>query len=103
MARTTKTPPLESLDDLSRLLDDLWQQVEEAGRERSEIDIHFVCAAGGSPAQPNFDAAAHRGGLDQLAQLGVTWVGVATTGKSVDAAIEALERYGDRIISHERR
>ena len=103
VARTTKTPPLESLADLSRLLDDLWRRVEEAGRQRNEIDIHFVCNAGGSPASADFDAIAHREGLEELAQLGVTWVGVGVTGQSIDAAIEALDRYGDRIIANESR
>lgn len=103
VARTTKTPPLESLADLRTLLDDLWRHVEEAGRTRSEIDIHFVCNAGGSPSRADFDAAAHREGLEELAQLGVTWVGVGTTGESIDGAIETLERYGDQIIAREPR
>jgi probable F420-dependent oxidoreductase len=103
LARTTKTPRLETLDDLRALLDYLWQQVDEAGRDRSEIDVHYVCRAGGSPASSDFDAQAQRDGLEELAELGVTWIGVSTTGDNVDRAIEALERYGDQVIAHESR
>ncbi len=103
LARRAKTLALQTPEDLRVLLDDLWVQVEKAGRDRSEIDVQFVCRAGGSPARDDFDADAHLAGLDELAALGVTWVGLATPGDSVDRAIETLERYGKRVIARHAR
>ena len=51
LSQTTKTPPLETVDDLSVMLDELWQYVEEAGRDRSEIDVSFGTGAGGRPRE----------------------------------------------------
>jgi probable F420-dependent oxidoreductase len=102
LSRTTRTPPLETAEDLAVLLDDLWQKVEEAGRERSEIDVAFNCPGGGSPASASFDPDAHHEGLADLAALGVTWVGVAIPGDDLARAEETLARYGDLVISPHR-
>ena len=99
MSRTTRTPRLETLDDLRAMLDDLWQHVDAAGRKRSEIDVHFVCHAGGEAGRKGFDVDAHREGLAELEALGVTWVGAGVPGDSVDQAIEALAEYGETVIA----
>ena len=36
------------------MLDELWQYVEEAGRDRSEIDVSFGTGAGGDPGSDRF-------------------------------------------------
>ncbi len=36
LARTAKTPVLETTEDLARMLDDLWRRVDEAGRDRAD-------------------------------------------------------------------
>ncbi|MDG2026759.1 MAG: LLM class F420-dependent oxidoreductase [Acidimicrobiales bacterium] len=99
MATTAKTPALETVEDLAAMLDDLWQLVDEAGRDRSDLDVSFGTSAGGSPAADGFNADAHLSGLDELASLGVTWSGVSAPGDSIDHAIETLERYGREVIS----
>lgn len=99
LATTAKTPPLETADDLAAMLDELWQLVDEAGRDRSGLDVSFGTPAGGSPADDGFDADAHHAGLDELARLGVTWSSVAVPGDSVDRALETLERYGREVIA----
>jgi probable F420-dependent oxidoreductase len=98
LSQTTKTPPLETVDDLSVMLDELWQYVEEAGRDRSEIDVSFGTGAGGDPGSDRFDADAQLAALDELAKLGVTWSGVGMPGDSLDHAVEALERFGESVI-----
>lgn len=98
LSKTARTPRLETLADLRGMLDDLWQRVEAAGRDRSEIDVHFVCSAGGAPGTAVFDAAVHRAGLAELAELGVTWVGVGLPGGRVDESIAALEAYAEQVI-----
>lgn len=101
LATTAKTPPLETVDDLAAMLDELWQHVDDAGRDRADIDVSFGTPAGGSPADDDFDAAARLEGLDELARLGVTWSSVNAPGDSLDHAIETLERYGAEVIAQQ--
>jgi probable F420-dependent oxidoreductase len=98
LARTAKTPVLETTDDLARMLDELWRLVDGAGRDRATIDVAFRAAAGGDPGDEKFDADAHRAELDELAALGMTWNGVGVPGDSLAHALEALERYGEAVI-----
>jgi probable F420-dependent oxidoreductase len=98
LARTAKTPALETVEDLARLLDDLWARVDEAGRAREDIDVSFSTRAGGVPGSADFDAPARRAELDELAALGVTWVGATVPGDSLGSALEGLERYGEAVI-----
>ena len=37
--------------------------------------------------------------LDELAALGVTWVGVSVPGASLSQSLEGLERYGTSVIA----
>ncbi len=87
LSTTTKTPPLETVEDLSAMLEDLWRYLDEEGRERSSIDVAFSTPAGGS-LDDGFNADAHLAALDELASLGVTWVGVSVPGASLARSLE---------------
>lgn len=102
VAKTARTPALETPADLSVRLDDLWRRLDDAGRDRSKIDIAFQSTAGGAPGDDGFDAAAHLDALGELAGLGVTWSSVAVPGDSLAHAIEALDRYGREVIDVQR-
>ena len=102
MSQTTKTPPLETVDDLAVMLDELWRFVDEAGRDRAEIDVAFGTPAGGAPGGPGFDPDAHCAGLDDLGRLGVTWGHTGVPGDSLAHALEALEQYGETVIARSR-
>jgi probable F420-dependent oxidoreductase len=99
LSQTTKTPPLESVADLRPMLDELWQFVEEAGRDRADIDVSFVSNAGGNPGSDSFDPDAFLAAVDELEAIGVTWLGVGVPGDSVEHAVEALERFGETVIN----
>jgi probable F420-dependent oxidoreductase len=103
LSQTTKTPPLETVEDLARMLDELWRFVDEAGRDRGEIDVAFGTPEGGAPGSERFDADAHRQGLECLAQLGVTWGHTSVPADSLEHALETLERYGETVIGPSRR
>jgi probable F420-dependent oxidoreductase len=98
LARTSRTVPLEGLDDLAPLLDHLWRHVDEAGRDRTTIDVAFTTGLPDA-ADDAFDAEAHLAALDAMAALGVTWNSVAVPGDSLERAIEAVERYGAEVIT----
>jgi probable F420-dependent oxidoreductase len=99
LAKTAKTPVLETVDDLAGMLDDLWRRVGEAGRDPASIDVAFATAEGGNPGSDSFDADAHRTGLAELAGLGVTWSSIGVPGDSLAHALETLERYGAQVIN----
>ena len=98
LAATARTVPLETLDDLRALLDDLRRQAESAGRDPLEIDVSFTTLTGGSPGDEGFNPEAHLAALDDLANLGVTWCMVGMPSDSVTHALEALHRYGESVI-----
>jgi probable F420-dependent oxidoreductase len=99
VSQTTKTPALETVADLARMLDELWGFVDEAGRDRSEIDVAFGTAEGGPPGHSSFDPDAHRAGLEELMRLGVTWGHIGVPGDSLMHALETLQHYGETVIA----
>ena len=99
LAATARTVPLETLEDLSALLDDLWRQAESAGRDPSSIDVSFTTLVGGSPGDDDFNPEAHLEALADLAGLGVTWCMAPMPGGSVSSAVDALHRYGESVIA----
>ncbi|MDE0516245.1 MAG: hypothetical protein OXH43_07915, partial [Acidimicrobiaceae bacterium] len=102
LAATTRTVPLETLDDLRGMLDDLWRQVDSAGRDPAEIDVSFTTLAGGGPGDADFNPGAHLEALDQLSSLGVTWCAAHIPADSLNHAVESLHRYGDTVIAQSR-
>ena len=98
LASTAKTRPLESVDDLRPMLDELWQFMEEAGRDPASIDVSFGSSAGGDPGRDTFDADAQLAAMEELTAIGVTWSGVGVPGDSLVHALETLERFGTSVI-----
>jgi probable F420-dependent oxidoreductase len=98
LAQTTKSPPLETVADLVAMLDELWNYVEDAGRDPAEIDVSFGSAAGGDPGRESFNPDAQLEAVAGLTDLGVTWSGIGVPGDSLQHAIEALQRFGESVI-----
>jgi len=101
-SQTTKTPSLETIQDLAGMIEELWQFVDEAGRKQTDIDISFGSLKGGSPGSQSFDPDSNREGIDDLAHLGVTWIHTGVPGGSLAQALEALEQYGETVIKPSR-
>jgi hypothetical protein len=99
MSQTTKTPPLDTVEDLAEMLDELWRFVDEAGRDRSEIDVAFGTPEGGAPGSNGFHPDAHLSGLRDLVRLGVTWAHTSVPGDSLAHSLETLQHYGDTVIT----
>jgi hypothetical protein len=84
------------------MLDELWRFVDEAGRDRAEIDVAFGTPEGGVPGSDSFQPDAHLRGLQKLVELGVTWAHTSVPGDSLSHALETLERYGETVIAPSR-
>jgi probable F420-dependent oxidoreductase len=102
MSQTTKTAPLETVEDLAAMLDELWRFVDEAGRDRAQIDVAFGTPEGGTAGSRTFRPDAHLSGLQGLARLGVTWAHSSVPGDSLAHALEALHQYGESVIAPSR-
>lgn len=100
MSQTTKTPALETVDDLAEMLDELWRFVDEAGRDRANIDVAFGTSEGGTAGSNTFRPDAHLSGLGGLVALGVTWGHTSVPADSLSHALEALQEYGETVITH---
>ena len=98
LARTARTTPLEALDDLVPMLDHLRRETEAAGRDPATIDVSFTTGLPGA-GSADFSAGAHLDALADLAAVGVTWCSTGVPDDSMDAAVEALERYGAEVIA----
>jgi probable F420-dependent oxidoreductase len=98
LAKTSRTVPLEGLDDLAPMIDHLRRHAEMAGRDPASIDVAFTTRKPG-PADAGYDAGAHLAALDRMTALGVTWNSVGIPGDSVEHAIECLEQYGAEVIA----
>lgn len=99
LARTAKTAVLETVDDLVPMLDHLWAHVDEAGRDRADIDICVQALGCTPPGHDGFSGDQHLDALGRLAALGATWTGTSVPGDSLAAALDALEQYATEVIS----
>ncbi|HMJ75682.1 MAG TPA: LLM class F420-dependent oxidoreductase [Iamia sp.] len=98
LAKTARTVPLDGLDDLAPMLDHLWEQVDAAGRPRDEVDVAFTTGLPDAGSL-QFEPEAHLEALGRMTDLGVTWSSTSVPDTSVEAAVEALERYGAEVIA----
>jgi len=101
LARTTRTIPLETLEDLAPMIDRLRRLVEDAGRDPSAIDVTFNTGQPG-PHDAAFDAGRDLERLEAMAAIGVTWSTVGVPGDSLEHALEAVARYGEEVIQPHR-
>jgi probable F420-dependent oxidoreductase len=102
LARTAKTPVLESVEDLTPMLDHLWRCVDEAGRDPAEIDISLQALGCAGPGDPAFDPQRTLDTLGPLADLGVTWTSTSVPGDGLEGALDALEQYATTVIAPQR-
>jgi hypothetical protein len=98
MARSTRSPVVESLDDLAALLPYMHQEAAAAGRTEP-IDVIFMCFDGGAPEDPDFNAAQHLDGLHAQEAIGINYSALNGAEGSKQQALDAVARYGEEVIA----
>jgi len=93
-----RSPALETLDDLARLLGVLRERAASVGRTEP-IDVMYVALDGGIPGSPGWDVDAYLRSLDRQEELGVTWNAVNVSAPSPGAALDVVHAFGERVIA----
>jgi probable F420-dependent oxidoreductase len=96
LLRTTRTPPIESDDDLATLIAEIKDAMEEAGRDSRTLD---VSAAGTTPLPADASAEQRIDALSRLAEIGVTWSSVRFQHDRFSAALDDVQRFGTEVIA----
>lgn len=98
-AKATRSPVLETLDDLAVLMTYMHEHAAKVGRT-DPIDVMFMCFDGGLPEDSGFNADQHLEALHAQAAIGVNYSAVNGAEGSKAQALEAVARYGEEVIRH---
>jgi len=98
MAPFTRTPPLETLDDLVARIDVAREHAAAVGRT-APLDVCYSLSPMGST---NLEPATAREQIERLAARGVTWLTVGFGGDTRADYIAALRRFANELISGNR-
>jgi probable F420-dependent oxidoreductase len=93
-----RSPHLETLDDLARLLEKLHAFRDEAGRAADPVDVMFFNLAAG-PGARGWAIDAYAADQERQEALGVTWTAVNCTGDSPAEALTMVHTFGEQVIS----
>jgi probable F420-dependent oxidoreductase len=94
----TRTPALETVDDLARRIELLRKDAVEAGRT-DPLDVCFVPFGMRMTDRPTVeDFAALAEEVPQYSDIGVTWLSVPFSGVSRDALLGSIEQFADLVI-----
>jgi probable F420-dependent oxidoreductase len=100
LAKTTRTALIGSEDKLADMIRDLSERLEANGRKLADVDILAMSmSARYTPGAPQ----EFLDGLDQLAEMGVTWSAGDGGGRdSFAAALDGLRQFGEEVIARAR-
>ena len=90
--------PLETVDDLRLMLDELWRFVDEAGRDRAEIDVVVRHQRRRRPGSDRFARRRPTGRGGGAGGARDDLVRRRHAGDSLIHAVESLERFGESVI-----
>ncbi len=97
-AATRRSPVLDDLDGLARMLDDLRERCAAAGRPEPP-DVMFMAMHAALPGDPDWDADRYLDGIRAQADLGVTWRQVTAVGATPAAVLDRVRAYADAVIA----
>ncbi|MEE3326609.1 MAG: TIGR03619 family F420-dependent LLM class oxidoreductase [Myxococcota bacterium] len=93
----TRTPKLETLDDLAERIDYLREYSEEVGR-RQPLDICFVPFGRRSDSKEGFEVESFQKQVAELEVMGVTWLLISLPGEDRRAFCDWIRFFCDQII-----
>lgn len=101
-AKLTRTPPLETMDDLAGRIDLLREAAAAAGRADMP-DVCFVPFGMRMTEHPDLDDFAALGeAVPDYTDVGVTWLSVPFSGTSRDGLLASVESFGKLVIDRDK-
>ena len=97
-AKSTRSPVVETLDDLAALMPYLNEHLAAEGRT-DPLDIMFMCFDGGAPEDKAFNVQQHLDALRAQEAIGVNFSALNGAEGSKEQALEAVARYGEEVIA----
>jgi probable F420-dependent oxidoreductase len=92
LAARRRSPPLETFDDLAKLLDRLRTMRAEAGRAGDPLDVLWV-NLNPPPGSPKGDGGRWQAELERQQDLGVTWNALNVPTSTPDEAFRFLDAF----------
>jgi probable F420-dependent oxidoreductase len=97
MAKTTRTAPLQTPDDLARAVEDLHERASAEGRDGGLLDVQVEWRESSSiTATP--DRILER--VEELTGAGATWMVVDPPGDDPERTADLIAAYGESVIAH---
>ena len=97
MAKTTRTAPLRTPDDLARAVEDLHELAAAEGRDGVQLDVQVEWRESSSiTATP--DHILER--VEELSNAGATYMVVDPPGDDLERTVELIAAYGESVIAH---
>ena len=97
MAKTTRTAPLRTPDDLARAVEDLHELATAEGRDGGQLDVQVEWRESSSlTATP--DQILER--VEELTDAGATWMVVDPPGDDLERTAELIAAYGESVIAN---
>jgi alkanesulfonate monooxygenase SsuD/methylene tetrahydromethanopterin reductase-like flavin-dependent oxidoreductase (luciferase family) len=96
LANTSRTPAIESVEDLRRLIGDLAERLEAVGRSLDEVDI--VGGAEGGSLSKEMSSDQRLESFAEVERIGATVTSIGVPRDNVQAAIEAVARFGHDVL-----
>jgi probable F420-dependent oxidoreductase len=98
LASRRRSPPLETLEDLARLLDKLRGFRDDLGRGDDPLDVLYFNFAG-QPGTPGWSLDAYADEQSRQTALGVTWNAVNCSGATPEEALDMARAFGEQVIA----
>jgi probable F420-dependent oxidoreductase len=97
MAATIRTAPIEDARQFSTALYELRDEMQDAGRDPSSLDVQVVCPTIDVDDDASLEHACDI--LDELAGFGANWAVVHVDGSSPQAASDFIKAFGEAVIA----
>jgi alkanesulfonate monooxygenase SsuD/methylene tetrahydromethanopterin reductase-like flavin-dependent oxidoreductase (luciferase family) len=96
MAKTTRTAPLQTTDDLARAVEDLREVAAAAGRDAGQLDVQVEWRESSSITEKP-DGILER--VEELTVAGATYMVVDPPGDDLERTAELITAYGESVIA----
>jgi probable F420-dependent oxidoreductase len=96
MAKTTRTAPLRSPEDLARAVGEMHEFAAAEGRDAGELDVQVEWRESSSLTAPS-DHILER--VEELSSAGATWMVVDPPGDDLEHIAELIAAYGESVIA----